>query len=248
MTDDLGILINRLSEAKNVVALTGAGVSAESGIKTFRDPDGLWSKFNPMELASVEGFMKNSDLVWSWYRHRVDVINNSQPNAGHYALAEIQKLNKFEFTLITQNVDGLHQKSGSYDVVELHGSIIRNKCFDCNEEFIDEIDSNDVNLQRCGYCSGKIRPDVVWFGEMLPRNAILKAENAAINSDVFFSIGTSAEVFPAADLPIISKNRGSLVVEINPNRTRISDLVDIYLPYTSAEILPIILNELKGIN
>ena len=137
-----------LSKAKHVAILTGAGVSAESGIKTFRDPDGLWAKFNPQELASVEGFMANPELVWEWYRHRVDIVNSSEPNPGHYAIAEMQQM--FEkCTVITQNVDRLHQRAGATNVYELHGNIIDNHCLDCSEPFNGETALDDKQLPKC---------------------------------------------------------------------------------------------------
>jgi NAD-dependent deacetylase len=161
------ILLERLAEADHVVVLTGAGVSAESGIKTFRDPDGLWAKFNPAELASVDGFMSNPDMVWNWYQHRREIINSTKPNPGHFAIAKMQELFP-KFTLITQNVDRLHQKAGSKEVFELHGNIIENHCFKCQQPFDDEIDYESKSPPKCKLCGGLIRPSVVWFGEMLP--------------------------------------------------------------------------------
>jgi NAD-dependent deacetylase len=238
------ILIKRLKRASNVAILTGAGVSAESGIKTFRDPDGLWAKFNPAELASVDGFMANPDIVWEWYQHRVDIINNSQPNPGHYAIAEMENIFQ-HFTLITQNVDRLHQKAGSKNVFELHGNIIENHCFSCKKPYTGITNLPDKELPRCTYCGGNIRPDVVWFGEMLPIKALNGAELAAEASDVFFTIGTSSEVYPAANLPIIAQGNGAFVVEVNPNETSFSRKADIRLPYASGLIMPEILKHLK---
>ncbi len=236
-------VVDVLIESKNISALTGAGVSAESGIATFRDPDGLWAKFNPQELASIDGFMANPERVWAWYQYRVEIVNSSKPNLGHYALAEFESLNK-NFKLITQNVDGLHQRAGSRNVIELHGSIVRNKCFNCNEIHQESvIETNQLN--NCKYCNGLIRPDVVWFGEMLPEKEIELAQLYASNSDVFFSIGTSAEVYPAADLPIIAKRNGALLIEINPDRTQLSDYVDISISLPSGEVLPLIIDEYK---
>lgn len=239
-------LIKALKKSKKVVVLTGAGISAESGIKTFRDPDGLWAKFNPVELASMNGFMANPNLVWEWYQYRREIINNSQPNPGHFAISEMQNIFD-DFKLITQNVDRLHQKAGSKNVIELHGNIIENFCVSCNKPFIDTINTEDKSVPKCSYCNGLIRPAVVWFGEMLPKNALLDAEKYAANSEVFFSIGTSAEVYPAANLPVIARQSGAVVVEINPNTTSISKYMDFCLNGPSGEILPQIVEKVKSL-
>ena len=238
------LLLERLAEAHRVAVLTGAGVSAESGIKTFRDPDGLWAKLNPAELASPQGFMSNPDLVWSWYQHRRDIIYSNKPNPGHYAIAEMEDLFP-EFTLITQNVDRLHQSAGSTKVYELHGNIIDNHCMNCKEPYVKEIDTESKTPPMCDKCGGKIRPSVVWFGEMLPYDALMQSQNAAAASDVFFSVGTAAEVYPAADLPIVALRNGALVVEVNPNNTVISNAVHIKLAAPSGEALPILIEKFK---
>jgi NAD-dependent deacetylase len=235
-----------LSLAKNVTVLTGAGISAESGIKTFRDPDGLWSKFNPAELASMDGFMSNPKLVWDWYQYRREIINSAQPNPGHFAIAEMQNLFP-NFKLITQNVDRLHQRSGSEHVIELHGNIIENYCVKCNAPFMGNFDTADKVVPKCKNCNGLIRPAVVWFGEMLPVDALKNAEIASKKSDFFFSIGTSAEVYPAANLPLLAKSSGAVVIEINPNETAISGYMDYTFKMPSGEALPILINEIKKI-
>ncbi|MFA6570592.1 MAG: NAD-dependent deacylase [Bacteroidota bacterium] len=238
------ILIERLKNAQYVAVLTGAGVSAESGIKTFRDPDGLWAKLNPAELASVDGFMANPQMVWEWYQHRREIIHSSKPNPGHYAMAEMQKLFP-KFTLITQNVDRLHQQAGSTNVVELHGNIIENHCFNCSKPYIEEVNVSDSKLPACTYCNGRIRPSVVWFGEMLPEDAIEQAQDTAENCDLFFCAGTSAEVYPAANIPILAKQSGAFVVEVNPNDTVLSNYVDLKLAYPSGVAFPAIVEKLK---
>ena len=238
------ILLDRLSQARYVTVLTGAGVSAESGIKTFRDPDGLWATLNPAELASIDGFLDNPELVWSWYQHRVSIINNSEPNPGHYAIAEMEHVFE-EFSLITQNVDRLHQRAGSTKVWELHGNIVENHCFNCKKPFTGETNLPDKQLQRCTHCGGLIRPSVVWFGEMLPETALKEAEKAAITCDVFFSVGTSAEVFPAANLPYIAQHHGAFLVEVNPNVTSLSNRADVHLHAESGIALPLVVLKLK---
>ncbi len=236
--------VKKLYEAEHVAVLTGAGISAESGIATFRDPDGLWAKFNPIELASMDGFMSNPGLVWSWYQHRRKVIYSNKPNPGHYAIAEMQELFP-KFTLITQNVDRLHHRAGSRDVYELHGNIIENYCVDCKTPCEEEINTDEEEAPLCKSCGGKIRPNVVWFGEMLPFEALRSSEEAAIACDVFFSVGTSAEVYPAANLPVIAKNHGAYVIEVNPNATAISPYMDTCLSAPSGEALPELLTKLK---
>jgi NAD-dependent deacetylase len=238
-------LIKQIAKAKSIAVLTGAGVSAESGIATFRDPDGLWSKFNPAELASAKGFISNPELVWEWYNYRRDIVFSSKPNPGHIAIVELEKLFD-DFTLITQNVDGLHQTAGSENVYELHGSIVKNHCFDCSKPFNEEIDLSSTTPPKCQSCSGQIRPSVVWFGEMLPQKALNESEKAAERADVFFSIGTSGEVYPAAGLPSIAKQSGGTVVEINPTATPLSSSADYYLPYPSGLAMPAIISLLEN--
>ncbi len=238
-------LLERLAAAEHVAVLTGAGVSAESGIKTFRDPGGLWAKYNPAELASMDGFMANTELVWSWYMHRVETINNTKPNPGHKAIAEMAEIFP-KFTLITQNVDRLHHRAGSEDVIELHGNIVENYCVDCKSPYEGETNLPDKQLPQCEACGGKIRPNVVWFGEMLPVKALQDAEEAASTCDVFFSAGTSAEVYPAANLPIIAKQAGALLVEVNPNATVLSQYADIKLKAPSGKALPEMMDKYKN--
>ena len=237
-------LLNRLAAADKVVILTGAGISAESGIATFRDPDGLWAKFNPAELASMDGFLANTELVWSWYRYRVKIVEKSNPNPGHEAIAQMEKIFP-NVTLITQNVDRLHQRAGSKNIYELHGNLVENYCIDCKEPFnVKEVENPD-NLPQCGKCGGKIRPNVVWFGEMLPYDALKAAEDATIESDVFFSVGTSAEVYPAANLPLIAKQNGAYVVEVNPKATAITPYMDCSIREIAGVALPQILDDYR---
>lgn len=228
-------LLTRLSKAEVVSVLTGAGVSAESGVPTFRDPGGIWEKFRPEQLANFNAFMADPDFVWSWYQHRREIMREVKPNAGHFALAEMESL--FDaFHLVTQNIDNLHHRAGSKNVTELHGNIERNYCMKCRT-IIEEVDVRERSVLKCVKCGGLIRPDVVWFGEMLPVDALRHAENCAANSDVFFSIGTSAEVYPAAMLPMIAKRSGAYVVEINIKPTALTPEVDEMIEGKSGEIL-----------
>jgi len=236
-------LIERLKKAKSVAVLTGAGISAESGVPTFRGEEGLWKKFRAEELATVDAFMNNPELVWEWYLFRRDIVSKVTPNPGHYVLAEFDQYFE-DFTLITQNVDGLHNRAGSENILELHGNITRNKCFDCNKPFHDSISLDSGKIPRCD-CGGRLRPDVVWFGELLPSGAINKAYEASGRAEIFFSIGTSAIVHPAASLPLAAQKEGAYLVEINLEPTPLTDFSDCSLIGKSGEVLPLIAELLK---
>ena len=237
-------LISRLKKAAVVSALTGAGVSAESGVPTFRDRGGIWEKFRPEQLANFEAFMSDPDFVWSWYQHRREIMREVKPNPGHYAIVEFENMFN-EFNLITQNIDNLHYRAGSKRVTELHGNIERNYCVNCRT-FYNEIEVTEKKVILCKKCGSIIRPDVVWFGEILPRKELIFAEECAKNSDVFFSIGTSAEVYPAAMLPMIAKQSGAYAVEINIRPTVMSIDVDEVIQGKSGEILSELVKKLKN--
>jgi NAD-dependent deacetylase len=227
----------RLETAQSVCVLTGAGISAESGVPTFRGEEGLWKKFRPEELANFHAFIRNPDLVWEWYAYRRKLIHEVKPNAGHYALVELERRVK-EFTLVTQNVDNLHRRAGSKSVVELHGNIERSYCIDCGAT-VEELDIDSLTkAPRCVQCGGLVRPDVVWFGEMLPREAFSRAEQAARHCDLFLCIGTSAVVYPAASLPYTAFDQGAFVVEINRELTELSTRAHESLLGAAGEILP----------
>ncbi|MBL0176929.1 MAG: NAD-dependent deacylase [Ignavibacteria bacterium] len=230
-----------LERADSIAVLTGAGVSAESGVPTFRDPGGLWSRFKPEELANVDAFMRNPDLVWEWYTYRRELIAGVQPNPGHVALAEMQTLIP-DFTLVTQNVDNLHQRAGSTDVVELHGNIERSFCMDCRAT-VDKIDlPASKAVPRCAHCGGLIRPGVVWFGEMLPDAQLRRASDAAARCQLFLSIGTSGEVYPAAQLPGLAREHGAWVVEINPRPSSIAHRMHECIEAPSGVVLPLLVD------
>ncbi|MFH1891301.1 MAG: NAD-dependent deacylase [Candidatus Zixiibacteriota bacterium] len=230
-----------LSSDVPTAILTGAGVSAECGIPTFRGDDGLWKKFKPQELANVDAFLRNPELVWNWYQHRREIINNVEPNPGHFCLARIeQKLS--DFTLITQNIDGLHRRAGSQNILELHGNIQRNKCIKCSRLYEELVDEESETVPSCE-CGGMIRPDVVWFGEMLPQEILQKAYKATERSALFLSIGTSALVQPAASLPLLAEHRGAYLVEINTEPTVLTDLADEHFEGKFGEIFPRIIEE-----
>lgn len=230
-------MVNALRGARRVVALTGAGISAESGVPTFRDAQtGLWSRFKPEELATPEAFRKNPKLVWEWYAMRRARLREVEPNAGHFALAEIERRVP-GFLIATQNVDGLHQRAGSRRVVELHGNITRTKCFSENAPVAEWSDTGEVP-PRCPRCGGFLRPDVVWFNEQLPEDAFAPAAAASRACDLFLSIGTSALVYPAASLPLSAKAGGAMVVEINPESTPLTARADYFLRGPSGRLLP----------
>lgn len=239
-------LVDRLVHADHVAVLTGAGTSAESGIPTFRDPDGLWQQFDPQELANIHAFLDNPELVQGWYAHRRQLALESAPNPAHEALAELERL-ATRFTLITQNVDNLHQRAGSEKVVELHGNVTRNYCIDCERPASDdEMEALATGEPaRCPACDGYIRPDVVWFGEMLPAAALDHAHEAAADADVFLSVGTSAVVHPAAGLPLAAKQHGAYIVEVNIQPTAITDDADAVLRGPAGTVLPSLIEAIK---
>ena len=236
-------LVRRLAAAESVAVLTGAGVSAESGVPTFRDPDGLWQRFRPEELANVEAFLGNPVLVQGWYAHRRAVVEDVAPNPGHHALAELERLvtaRGGRFLLATQNVDGLHARAGSERLVELHGSLLRSYCIDCEREAsgAERTGIEEGEPARCSACAGLVRPDVVWFGEMLPPEAVERAERAAVGADVYLSVGTSGLVFPAAGLPLAAKAAGAYVAEVNPEPSALAREFDETVRAASGEALP----------
>lgn len=233
-------LIDHLQLAEYILVLTGAGVSAESGVPTFRDAqEGLWSKYRPEELASPEGFERDPEMVWNWYQWRRELIGRVKPNAGHYALAELEQISQ-RFLLVTQNVDGLHQAAGSEEVVELHGNILRNICTKTRQAISDEwIAEHPASPPPSPHAKGAYaRPGVVWFGESLPEEALNQALEAVTQCDTIIVAGTSGVVEPAASLPYWAKQQGAVVVDINPERTPISDYADYYLAGNSADVLP----------
>jgi NAD-dependent deacetylase len=230
-------VLDSLRTARRVAVLTGAGISAESGVPTFRDAQtGLWAKYKPEDLATPEAFRHNPRLVWEWYAWRRQRVGSVAPNPGHLALAEMERRVP-EFTLVTQNVDGLHQRAGSRQVIELHGNISRTKCF--HEDVVVETwGSTEEVPPRCPRCGGLLRPDVVWFGEMLPPGSFEQALAASQTCDLFFSIGTSALVFPAASLPYQARQRGAVVVEVNPDATVLTAEATYSFRGPSGKLLP----------
>jgi len=238
-------LIATLRRAQQVAVLTGAGVSAESGVPTFREAQtGLWARYDPQELATPQAFLRNPKLVWEWYAWRRELVASAEPNPAHVALVEMERRVP-TFTLITQNIDNLHHEAGSRNVVELHGNIRRNKCFEEGRVVEDWQPTGDAP-PRCPECGSLIRPDVVWFGEALPGNALAAAIAATRTCDVFFSIGTSALVHPAAALPLEAAENGATTVEVNPEKTPVSVWMDVTLPGPAGELLPALVSAVWG--
>ncbi|WP_019671879.1 SIR2 family NAD-dependent protein deacylase [Psychrobacter lutiphocae] len=229
-----------LTQAKSICILTGAGISAESGIPTFRDKQtGLWENYRAEDLASIDAFERNPQMVWSWYQWRRNLVKDKQPNPAHHALFKLQQWAETEhktLALITQNVDDLHEQAGS-KVTHLHGHLWRNKCSGCDSPYTEPVDYSQDSLLHCPHCEGLIRPDIVWFGEMLPQQEWRYAEHAVNDCDVFISIGTSSLVYPAAGLLQVAKQQGAAIIEVNLNPTQ-NPLVDVELAGKAGEILP----------
>lgn len=225
-----------LVQAKRIAVLTGAGISAESGIPTFRGAGGLWKQFRVEDLATPEAFRRDPQLCWEWYDWRRGIISKIKPNAGHYALADLEQRGG-GFTLITQNVDGLHAAAGTQALLEIHGSIWKLRCTECASEWLDRTVPLAL-LPRCPACGGLARPGVVWFGENLDAKIWAAAEQAVSTCDVFLVVGTSALVYPAAGLVPLARSLHANIIEVNLEPTPVSGMVDIALTGPSGSILP----------
>lgn len=237
-------LIDALRSAKHVAVLTGAGVSKESGVPTFRDAQtGLWAQYDPQELATPQAFARNPKLVWDWYAWRRALVSKAKPNSGHRALVDLQHRVE-KFSLITQNVDDLHRRAGSTDIIELHGNLFRTICSRGGYE-VETFDAHQ-SPPPCPKCGALLRPGVVWFGESLPEDAITDALAATRNCDIFFSIGTSSLVQPAASLPYLAHEQGITTVEINVEPTPFTATATHSLSGPSGIVLPALLDALTG--
>jgi NAD-dependent deacetylase len=233
----------KLRAARRVVVLTGAGISAESGIPTFRDAmTGLWEKYDPTELASPDGFRENPKMVWEWYESRRQKVLKCLPNPAHLALAELE--GRFEqFVIVTQNVDELHTRAGNKNVLELHGRIMENRCFKEDRLLRDsEIDWSTVP-PRCP-CGSYARPGVVWFGEALPMAPLGQAYTAARKCDICLVVGTSGVVYPAASIPTIALQAGAKIIEVNNQESAITDIAHLFLKGEAGKVLPMIVANL----
>ena len=232
----------KLKDSRKIVFVTGAGISQESGIPTFRGKDGYWRKYDPMKLASIDAFYDDPKLVWEWYEDRRKNILSVKPNEGHFAISQMEEFK--DVVILTQNIDGLHQRSGSTNVLELHGSIIRIKCTVC--DFIDNITENFESLPPKCKCGSMLRPDVVWFGEPLPQNIWQSAIKEASVCDVMVIVGTSLVVSPANTLPVYAKQNGAILIEVNPEKTVMSNDMALSIQATSVGVLPKMLSIFKN--
>ena len=233
-----------LQAARHVCVLTGAGISAESGVPTFRDAQtGLWANYRPEDLATPEAFARDPGRIWEWYEWRRELVRRVEPNAGHQALVELARVVP-RLTLVTQNVDGLHQRAGSVGVVEYHGNLLRDRC--PGEGTIAKRAALSLSgLPECARCGELLRPDVVWFGEAIPRDALLRADAAAGDCDVFLSIGTASVVYPAAGLAASAQRSGAQVIEVNTEATALTPHADVALIGPSGAVLPQLLQALR---
>lgn len=239
-------MVDALRRARRVVALTGAGVSAESGVPTFRDAQtGLWARYRPEELATPEAFARHPERVWAWYTWRRELVRRARPNPAHYALAAMERRVP-AFALITQNVDGLHQAAGSRRVIELHGNLMRTVCAAQRHEVSTWEPVPEGKVPRCPRCGSLLRPDVVWFGEPLPEAALQAALEAAQQAEVMLVVGTSGLVQPAASLPLLAAERGAYLVEVNPQETALSAWMDAVLRGPAGQVLPHLLEAVWG--
>ena len=220
-----------------MMVITGAGISAESGIPTFRGQDGLWQNYSVMDLATPQAFAANPELVWAFYNWRRNLISQIKENPAHQALVILEE-SLPDFTLVTQNVDGLHQRAGSKNLIEIHGNLWRVKCSKCHQRYIDmSVDMGTLPLCKCG---GLLRPDVVWFGENLDHQLLQRTEEIAQKCDVLLVIGTSCSVYPMAAIPMLAKNRGAFVAEINIEETPLTANIDITITGKAGEITPLL--------
>ncbi len=245
--DDIIDLIEKASKiilkSKYLVVLTGSGISAESGIPTFRGKNGLWKRYRPEQLATPEGFAVNPRLVWEWYNWRINLVLSAKPNAGHIALSELESMGIVK-SIITQNVDDLHERAGSKRIIKLHGNILEARCTRC--DYKEDIREPYEDLPpRCPICNSLLRPNVVWFNEPIPLDVLNRAYEEIEKSDCLLVVGTSGVVMPAGSFPSIVKRNGGKVIEINVDETHISWIADISIREKAGKVLPLILENVR---
>jgi NAD-dependent deacetylase len=236
--EQIQLVKERLRQAAKVVVLTGAGISAESGVPTFRGADGIWQHYQVTDLATPEAFARDPELVWAFYNWRRELISRVEENRAHRALVVLEQTVP-NFTLITQNVDGLHHRAGAKKLIEIHGNLWRVQCTSCDQIYVDmSVDMG--NRPLCQDCGGLLRPDVVWFGESLDGQLLSRAEEAARTCDVMLVIGTSGIVYPVAFLPALAKDKGAFVAEINREETPLSPGLDLTILGKAGDIVPLL--------
>lgn len=236
---DLGLVREKLAAAHNVVVLTGAGISADSGVPTFRGTDGLWRNFRAEDLATPDAFARDPRLVWEWYSWRRELIATKRPNAAHEAVVQLERQHS-QFWLITQNVDGLHRAAGSRNLSEIHGNIWKVRCTECQRV----VDNHDVPIQilpRCADCQGLLRPHIVWFGESLDEEDLRQSYAALRSCDLCLIIGTSGLVYPAAGFASIAKDAGAFIVDINLDVAPHASLIDVSLQGRAKDVVPLLI-------
>jgi NAD-dependent deacetylase len=228
MDDLIARAVSDLASARQAVALTGAGISVDSGIPPFRGKGGLWERFDPMEIAHIDSFLRNPAMVWKvLVKDLKDIIDRARPNDGHKGIARLEQLGILK-SVITQNIDGLHQMAGNTDVIEFHGTFAWQRCMKCDRRIeTRKVDASELP-PRCA-CSGILRPDAVFFGELIPPVALWRSQEAAARCDVMLVVGTSAEVQPAASMPVIARQSGAIVIEINPEPSPLTGMISSYL-------------------
>ena len=239
-------IVKVVVESEHLIALTGAGVSAESGIPTFRGKDGLWNRYRPEELANPQAFAADPEKVWKWYAWRMEKVFSAEPNRAHHAFAELERMGILK-CLITQNVDDLHERAGSRNIIHLHGSLRVVRCTSCENSFEVEEPPRIPPLPRCDKCGSLLRPGVVWFGEMLPHDVLDRAIREVEKADVIIVAGTSAVVQPAASLPLIVKRRGGVIIEINPDETPLTAVADYSLRINAGEMMEKIVEPIRKV-
>lgn len=243
-------IINTIKQARRIVIFSGAGMSAESGVPTFRDDlVGLWQQYDPAELATAEAFLKDPELVWGWYEWRRARVEQAVPNAGHVAIAQWQS--HYPVTIVTQNVDNLHERAGSYNVIHMHGNLHTAYCIDCKTPYSlyplatpAPAEGRRIAPPRCALCQGMVRPGVVWFGEPLIEADLRAAIYAAENCDLVIAVGTSGVVQPAALIPYWAKEKGAQVIQINPHESAIDEVSDYNVRQSAATVLPYLVQAL----
>jgi len=244
MQDPIERAAEAIKKAERAIAVTGAGISAESGVPTFRDPGGIWEKYPPEEYAGIHNYLDNPEKVWEFWKDLSGAMGDIKPNPGHKALAELEGMNRLD-AVITQNVDNLHEDAGSKTVIEYHGNARYLACMQCGHREPLDIEDFPQSPPHC-VCGGLMKPDVVMFGEMIPQHALLESESLAQKCDLCIIVGTSAQVFPAAQVPITAQKHGAVIIEANTEETDFTNYItDIFLEGPCGQTLPKVLEHLK---